>query len=114
MHELSIALNILDLAEHELKPHGWRVASIHIKLGPLSGVDGGALTSAYEMAREGTPFENTSLIIEEVAVAVYCETCERERMPVSCFEMRCAACGQPTPRVVRGRELEVFALEIEP
>ena len=114
MHELSIALNILDLAERELEPHGGRVTSIHLRLGRLSGVDGRALASAYEMAREATPFENASLIIEEVAVAVYCESCKRVQRPVSCFEMRCATCGEPTPRIVRGRELEVFALEIEP
>lgn len=113
MHELSIALSILDLAEEEAERLGARVTSIHLKLGPLSGVIGEALVSAYDLAREGTPFERASLVIEEVPVVVYCPTCRAEQTPISSFELICPACGGPTPEVVRGRELEVTALEIE-
>jgi Zn finger protein HypA/HybF involved in hydrogenase expression len=38
MHELSIALGILDVAGEEAQRHGGRVAAIHLKLGPLAGV----------------------------------------------------------------------------
>ena len=114
MHELSIALNILDIAEEESERQGGAaVAAIHVRLGPLSGVVKEALLSAYEMARAESGCKNARLLIEEIAVAVHCPTCDAERAPVSIQELRCPVCGSPTPRVVHGQEMEVFALEIE-
>jgi len=48
MHELSIAMSILDLAQEEADRNGGAtVAAIHLKIGPLSGVVPQALESAY-------------------------------------------------------------------
>jgi hydrogenase nickel incorporation protein HypA/HybF len=113
MHELSIALSILDLVEEEAARLGGRVAAVHLRLGPLSGVVREALASAYDLAREGTPAAQAALVIDEVPVVVYCPSCDAERAPASSFELVCPSCGTPTPEVVRGRELEVVALEIE-
>jgi hydrogenase nickel incorporation protein HypA/HybF len=113
MHELSIALGILDVAEEEAARRGARVAAIHLKLGPLSGVVKEALRSAHELARETSSFPRAELVIEEVPVVAYCEACAAERPVVSIQQLCCLACGAPTPSVVRGRELEVVALEIE-
>jgi hydrogenase nickel incorporation protein HypA/HybF len=114
MHELSIALGILDVAEEEAARRGGaRVAAIHLKLGPLCGVVKEALRSAYELARETSSFPTAELVIEEVPVAAYCGACDAERPVVSIQQLCCAVCGAPTPAVVRGRELEVVALEIE-
>ena len=113
MHELSIALAIVDAAEEEAARHGGRVVAVHLKLGPLSGVAKEALASAYGLAREGSALADSELVVEEVPVTAYCPACAAER-PVESFpELRCPACGGPTPQVVRGRELEVVALEIE-
>jgi hydrogenase nickel incorporation protein HypA/HybF len=112
MHELSMALSLLDLVEEEAERRGCRVASIHLQLGPLSGVVREALASAYELAREGTSMAETELIVEEVPVVVSCPTCVAERTPISPYELRCPDCGTPTPEVLRGRELEIIALEI--
>jgi hydrogenase nickel incorporation protein HypA/HybF len=114
MHELSIALGILDVAEEEsARRGGARVAAIHLKLGPLSGVVKEALVSAYELAREASPFPHAELVIEEVPITAWCPTCAAERPVVSIRQLCCADCGAPAPGVVRGRELEVVALEIE-
>lgn len=112
MHELSIALSLLDLVEEEAARRGCRVAVVHLRLGPLSGVAREALAGAYELAREGTPMAETELVIETVPVVVSCPTCRAERSPVSTFELCCSDCGTPTPEVLAGRELEVVALEV--
>lgn len=112
MHELSIALSLLDLAEEEAGRLGGRVTAIHLKLGPLSGVVPEALRSAYELAREGTPLAEAVLVIEAVPIAAFCPSCEVEVAPPSVMELRCPTCGAPTPEVLRGRELEVVAMEI--
>ena len=55
MHELSIALGIVDIAEEESgRRGGVAVLAVHVKLGPLSGVVKEALLSAYELARENS------------------------------------------------------------
>lgn len=112
MHELSIALSILDLAAEEAERRGGRVVAVHLKLGPLSGVVKDALSSAYELAREGTSLAGAELLVEEVPVVAWCPGCAAERAPR--FPLLCCpTCGTPTPDVVSGRELEVVALEIE-
>jgi hydrogenase nickel incorporation protein HypA/HybF len=114
MHELSIALGILEVAGEEAERHGGgRVAAIHLKLGPLSGVVKEALLSAYELAREGSPFALTDLLVQDVPIVVHCPACAADRPVVSIQEMCCALCGTPAPEVVSGRELEITALELE-
>lgn len=112
MHELSIALSLLDLVEEEAARRKSRVAAIHLRLGPLSGVIREALVSAYELAREGTAMAATELVVEDVPVVVSCSSCNAERTPVSAYELRCSDCGTPTPEVICGQELDVVALEI--
>lgn len=114
MHELSIALSILDLVAEEAARHAGRVVAVHLRLGPLAGVVPEALVSAYDLAREGTPLAQAELVVEEVPVTVYCPACAAERTPATVQELCCPACGSPTPEVIRGRELEVVALEIQP
>jgi hydrogenase nickel incorporation protein HypA/HybF len=114
MHELSIALSMLDLAAEEAQRHGCvRVLGIHVKLGPLSGVVREALLSAYQLARENTPLEDAQLVIEEVPVLVHCPTCQTRRAVVSVQELCCAECGTPSADIVSGRDLEMVALEIQ-
>lgn len=114
MHELSIALSILDLAEEEAGRHpGARVAAIHLRVGPLSGVVPEALRSAYELARETSPLAGAELVIEEVPLVAFCPACAGERTLPSVQELACPVCGTPTPEIRRGRELEVVALEVE-
>jgi hydrogenase nickel incorporation protein HypA/HybF len=113
MHELSIALSILDLAEEEGQARAGRVAAIHVKLGQFCGVVKEALLSAFEMAREGTALAEAELRIEEVPLVIHCATCALDRTPIASYELRCPSCGALTNAIVRGRELEVSALEIE-
>jgi hydrogenase nickel incorporation protein HypA/HybF len=114
MHELSIALSILDVTGEEAERRGGaRVLAIHLKLGPLSGVVKEALVSAYEIARESSPLAEAQLVIEETPILVHCPTCEAVRAAVSPQQLCCPECGAPTARVVGGRELEVVALEIQ-
>src|SRR5437868_1351301 len=114
MHELSIALSILDLAAEEARRRCTAgVAAIHLRLGPLSGVVREALLSAYELAREGSPLPDAELVIEPVPVVVFCPSCAARRALPDTQELRCPVCATPTPEVVSGRELEIAALEIE-
>src|SRR5215510_3010889 len=113
MHELSIAMGIIEGATEEAARHGAvKVNSVHLKLGLLSGVAKEALLFSYELACEGTALEGSRLVIEEVPATVYCPSCEVERALTSIQMMCCPVCGAPTPQVTRGREIELVALEV--
>jgi hydrogenase nickel incorporation protein HypA/HybF len=114
MHELSIALSMIDLAHEELQRHqGARVEALHIRLGPLSGVVKDALLFSFEVATRGTALSGSRLAIEDVPVVIYCAPCQEERELESIQNFSCPSCGTLSPEVVRGRELEFVALEIE-
>jgi hydrogenase nickel incorporation protein HypA/HybF len=114
MHELSIALSILDMAAEEAQRHGGgRICAIHLRLGPLAGVVKEALVSAYELARDAESMGNAALVIEEMPIVARCPTCRANRPVVAVDQLCCAECGTPTGDLVSGRELEVVALEIE-
>lgn len=111
MHELSIAVSIVEIAEKEAARRGVHVQAVHLRLGPLSGVVKDALLSAYELACENTPLAGSSLFVEDVPIVVYCPHC-KERRTLSSMRFLCPECQTPTPDVVHGRELEIFALEL--
>jgi hydrogenase nickel incorporation protein HypA/HybF len=113
MHELSIALSILDVVEEESeRRNDARVASVHLKLGPLSGVVKESLLAAFELARDGTSLQDCELLIEEIPIVVYCPTCEIKTPIASMQQLFCPICATPTPDVISGRELEVSAMEL--
>jgi hydrogenase nickel incorporation protein HypA/HybF len=113
MHELSIAMSIVEMAQEEALVRGVQVNAVHLKLGALAGVVKEALLSSYEMACDDTPLRGSRLIIEEVPVVIFCPTCKARR-PLSSVQLFCCAeCGTATGDIVQGKELEVVALEIQ-
>jgi hydrogenase nickel incorporation protein HypA/HybF len=113
MHELSIALSIVDVACEELERQGGGcVDIIHIKLGPLSGVVKQALESAYELACEQSPLTGSRLQIEEEPIEIDCDICGGPRGVDSIQNICCEICGTPSAKIIRGRALEVTAMEI--
>ncbi len=115
MHELSIAMSIMEMAEQEADQRGGaRVNAVHLKLGALAGVVKDALLSCYELACEGTELQGSRLVVEDVPIEVYCPKCLAPRILGSVQWFVCPECKSPVSNVIRGRELQVFALELEP
>jgi hydrogenase nickel incorporation protein HypA/HybF len=113
MHELSIAMSIVETAtEQAERLDGAKVLAVHLKLGPLSGVVKETLLGSYELAIENSPLEGSRLVIVETELRAYCPSCERECAVVSITDISCSKCGTPTPKITSGRELEVTAMEI--
>jgi hydrogenase nickel incorporation protein HypA/HybF len=113
MHELSIAMGIVDGALEELQRHGAAQASaIHLRVGRLSGVDKDALLFSYGIACQETALARSRLVIEDVEVAILCPVCGAERAVRSFPLLTCVDCGAISDRVVRGAELEITGMEI--
>lgn len=65
MHELSVALSLVDLATEEGQRLGGRVCAVHVKIGQLAGVAKDALAFSYEIACQDTAMAGSQLVIEE-------------------------------------------------
>ena len=55
MHELSIAVNIVEIAEEEARERNTTVTAVHLKLGPLSGVVKESLLFSYGLDKLRSP-----------------------------------------------------------
>ena len=114
MHELSIAMNILDIASEEFARRQWKeVKVIHLTLGPLSGVAKSALLSAFEIAREQTSMARTELVVEAIPLVVFCPACQKQQELPEMIDLCCPVCQTPCADVVSGGELEIVAMEVD-
>jgi hydrogenase nickel incorporation protein HypA/HybF len=113
VHELSIAVSLVELASEKAAAlEGQRVDAVHVRVGALSGVVKDALLFSFEVAAAGTPIAGARLVVEEVPLVVRCPRCAQER-ELDGFPLACPVCDSPAPEVVRGRELDLVALEVE-
>ena len=72
MHELSIALSLVDAVCEELPRlgDGARVRAVRVRVGPLSGVVPGALSFAFDVASADSALAGARLEIEQAEGAV--------------------------------------------
>lgn len=114
MHELSIAIDLIEAATTEMERLGSaHLIAVHLRLGRLSGVVKEALAFSFDAAAAGTRIEGARLEIEDVPVIVWCGACDAERELPDLARRRCPICQSPTPHVTRGDELQLVGLEIE-
>ena len=67
MHELSIAMSIVEIAgEEAARQGGAPVEEVHLKLGRDSGVVADALLFSWALACDGTALEGARLVVEDL------------------------------------------------
>jgi hydrogenase nickel incorporation protein HypA/HybF len=112
MHELSIALGIVDIAEKETKKAGAsKVDIIELEIGALSGVELDSLDFIWPNAVEGTVLEGAKKEIDFVKAIGYCMECDIE-FPMEFVYDNCPNCKGYLKDVIKGKELRVKALEV--
>ena len=112
MHELSIAMSIVDLALEEERERCVSVDAVHLELGPLSGVVADALQFSWEVACRDTPLEGARLLIHEIPIEIHCSRCKAQRKVDSMQWLCCPVCGTAALEIVHGKELAITALEV--
>jgi hydrogenase nickel incorporation protein HypA/HybF len=112
MHELSIALSMIEQIEQVAAQHPGTVRSAQIRIGVLSGVDCEALRFAWEIVRAGTPLASTALEIESVPLRVRCPVCGTTHA-AEIHSILCPRCVTPEQEILEGRELQLATLEID-
>jgi hydrogenase nickel incorporation protein HypA/HybF len=113
MHELSIALNLVEIAEAAAREADVsHVEAVHLELGVFSGVVPDALLLAYELATEDSLLKGSQLVIEELPLRVFCPSCKAEREIENLQLLECPDCGTPCGEIIQGKEIKLSFLEI--
>ncbi|HMQ64629.1 MAG TPA: hydrogenase maturation nickel metallochaperone HypA [Flavilitoribacter sp.] len=112
MHELSLVLNIVEIADEQAKNHQAReVESIELEIGELAGVEMDAFLFAWDAAVRDTVLENAERIIRRIPGKARCAECGLEYETGQLFEA-CPACGEYLNELIQGRELRVRSLVV--
>lgn len=115
MHELSIAVSLIDLATEAVEDAGLTgpVQVVRLRIGALSGVVVEALEFAWDTAAERTICEGSQLEIERIPARIHCEFCNDETVLDDPPVFVCGHCGKAADDVLAGKELDLMALELE-
>ncbi len=113
MHELSIAVIIVETVEENLPSKEEKVEKVFLKIGKLSGVVKDALLFSFEIAAKDSQMENAVVEIEELPVIVFCDSCEMSLELGDPPIFRCENCGEATPKIEQGKELEIVSVELK-
>lgn len=113
MHELSIALEIIDIVEeYARKAEAGIVREIEIEVGTLSGVVIEALEFALDAAVENTILEKADRRFIEIPAMGRCGSCGIE-FGTDGYPTRCPECAAPAVEIINGRELRVKSLTVD-
>lgn len=112
MHELSIALGIVKIAEEEcLKASANAVDVIELEIGELAGIEKLSLEFAWPVAVKDTRLDKAETAIDWVAGKGKCLECNTEYAMKALYDC-CPNCQSPFKDIIRGKELRVKSLVV--
>ncbi len=112
MHELSIAIGIVRIAEDEtLKAKATEVTKIDLEIGVLSGVEVDSLAFVWSSAVKDSVLEKAELEITKISGKGKCTDCDTEFDMENIYDV-CPKCSSNFKDILQGKELKVKALEV--
>jgi len=114
MHEASIAMNVIEIAEKHCLDAGYsNITSIELRIGKASGVLPGALEMAFDIVKLDTMAANANLLIESVPLGGRCRSCHTDFTTEDRFILACPNCQGRDFTLERGRELDIKEIEVD-
>jgi len=111
---MAIASRILDAIVSQAGAEGARrITRLRMQVGQASGVSTEALAFAVQALSPGTCAEGIELDIETVELVMRCRTCGEQATAASPV-FTCPACGGHAADIVRGRELRLLDMDVDP
>ncbi len=112
MHELSIAMSIVDIAREAVEKAGAReVSHIELEIGQLAGIELRALDFAWSEAVRNSVLAHATKAIHHIPGEARCMECETV-FSIQALHQLCPACSGPFTEVIHGKELRVHALTV--
>lgn len=113
MHELSIALRIVETVETALTAEPDTVVeTVTIRVGALTGLVPEALAFSWEVATDESRLRGSQLLIEVVDATGFCPHCGVDRVIGNLQAFRCPVCHTPIAQITGGNELEIATIEV--
>ncbi len=113
MHEMSLAMNIVELVSEKAQAAGaLKVTAIELEVGRLSGLMAEALAFCFEAAARNTPAEGAELLIREIDGLGNCLGCGHS-FAVDSLLCQCPQCDGYAVETVQGKELRVVSLTVD-
>lgn len=113
MHELSVCLGIVKIAEDEAKKaNAQKVVSIELEIGTLAGIEFEALNFVWEMAVKDSVLENAQKQLNIIQAIAKCADCDTVFNVDNYYDL-CPNCQNSIKIILQGKELRVKSLEIE-
>lgn len=113
MHELSIAMSIVDIASRQAEAaSAEKVTQIELDIGMLSGIELESLEFALSVATRDSMFEFTNFKINRIDALCECRACKHLYAPGADFGP-CPNCGKHEPEFIKGKELQIKSLLVE-
>ena len=113
MHEMAIALQIVEIAKAAVPPDmtGAKVEYVNLRIGRLTAVVPESLRFCFGVVSRDTPLAGAELQIDEVPIVARCRSCGA-RSSIDEPPFVCSACGDGRLEIVSGRELTVTSIEV--
>jgi hydrogenase nickel incorporation protein HypA/HybF len=112
MHELSIVMSIIDIAEAQARQaNASHIDEIELDIGTLSGIEFGALEFAWTEGVRKTILENAVKKINRIEASATCSDCGKI-FPIENFYDACPKCGGHLISITKGKELRVRSLVV--
>ena len=112
MHELSVALGIVKIAENEIKKaNAKKVELIELEIGTLAGIEFESLDFVWSSAVKGTVLEHAIKKIIVIKAKGKCTDCDTV-FDLDHFYDSCPKCNSFLKGILQGKELKVKALEV--
>lgn len=113
MHEMTLAVSIVDLAVQTAeRENGNRISRIEIEVGNLAGVLTDSLEFCFEAASRATMAEGASFQIVLRKAHGLCKDCGSS-FDVAAYYQHCPDCGGVGVEISGGQQLKVIAVTIE-
>lgn len=107
MHELSIAVSIVEIVEEQTEaPAGIQVSEVELDIGAMSGVVIEALQFALDEAIKSSIMESAKITINKIPGKLKCLACSHEFEPED-FITPCPKCGHLYSDVISGKEMKI-------
>ena len=113
MHELSIALSIVELAEEEAKKaDATSISKIEVEIGTMAGIETEALLFAWDAAIQGTMAGQAELVIHSIEAEAHCMECGKDFHAEHYF-VQCPNCDSYRYQITKGKELRISSLIVD-
>jgi len=113
MHEVSIALSLLDIVEKKCREAGYQsIDSVRVKVGKASGILPEAFSSALDVAKKDTLARHAEFMIDLVPLGGFCNGCGREFEMEGSYVLECPKCASLSFKINKGYELEIVDMDV--